>query len=71
MCVPIRRRDPRTRAMMAIGNFSLAAGVLAWNFTRHTGNAPHAWLDGITGLFFGLSIGINLWVIRRGRCSAG
>jgi hypothetical protein len=53
--------------MMAVGNFSLAAAVLALNFARHTGNAAHGWLDGISGFLFGLSIGISFCVARRAR----
>ena len=67
MCIPIRHRDPRTRAMMVIGNFSLAAAVVVLNLTRHAGSAPHAWLDEISGLLLGLSIGCNLVATRRAR----
>jgi len=70
MCVPSHLRDKRTRWMMVLGNFSLAAAVLSLNLTRHYAAAhPHASasLDGITGLFFGLSIGVNLFVVARAR----
>jgi hypothetical protein len=71
MCVPNRLRDPRTRRLMVLGNFSLVAGVAMLNFMRHDfGQHPAAvqsWLDGLTGLFFGISIGANLMAVRCAR----
>ncbi len=72
MCVPNRLRDPKTRAMMVLGNLSLVVALLLWSFVRP--NVPashaltaHAWLDPLAGLFFGISIGSNLMAIRHGR----
>lgn len=60
--------------MIVIGNFSLAAAVLSLNFTRHYAAAhppAAAWLDGLSGLLFGISIGANLFAVRRARrCQA-
>lgn len=75
MCVPIGQRDSRTRFMMLVGNLSLVAAFLIWNFTRFSGaaghsSALHAWLDGFSGLFFGISIATNLGaLLRQRRCS--
>jgi len=72
MCVPYRLRDPKTRRMMVIGNFSLVIALLVWAFARHLAAgahpAAHAWIDAICGLFFGISIGSNLMAVRRSRC---
>ncbi|MGO8757505.1 MAG: hypothetical protein ACLQG3_05210 [Terracidiphilus sp.] len=68
MCVPIHQRDPKTRRMMVIANLSLVAAVLLLGFMRHHAG-EHPWIDGFTGLFFGMSIGVNLFGIRRAcRC---
>ena len=75
MCVPIWQRDPRTRFMMVLGNLSLVAAFLIWNFARFSTAAPHsvawrAWMDGLSGLFFGIAIGANLAaLLRQRRCS--
>ncbi|MGA9061551.1 MAG: hypothetical protein WB341_07785 [Terracidiphilus sp.] len=67
MCVPNRLRDPKTRSMMVIGNFSLVAAILCWHFLRPSGVAAQAWFDGFDGLLFGISIGANLTAIYRAR----
>ncbi len=73
MCVPNHFRNPRTRWMMILGNFSLVAALLLWNFARPYAGAHawpmQAWIDGIAGLFFGISIGANLSAIRCARRS--
>ena len=67
MCVPYRIRDPRTRSMMVIGNFSLVAAILCWHFLRPTAVTARAWIDAFDGLLFGISIGANLFALRRSR----
>ena len=72
MCVPTGQRDPRSRWMMVIGNLSLVAGLLIWSFARHSTAATHfsatqAWIDGLGGLFLGISIGANLAALMRQR----
>jgi hypothetical protein len=53
---------------MAIGNFSLVLGLLLRMFV-HPAGANQGWFDAALGLFFGISIGINLFVLRfGGRC---
>jgi hypothetical protein len=59
--------------MMVVGNFSLVAALLLWNFGRPYAGA-HAWpagpwLDSACGLFFGISIGANLAAVRCARRS--
>lgn len=69
-------RDPKARWMMVLGNFSLVVALLTWSFVRPWAVAAHVsfahqWIDGITGLFFGVSIGANLAALRlRRRCAA-
>jgi hypothetical protein len=58
--------------MMILGNFSLVAALLLWNFARPSGVAPRVWIDGVSGLLFGISIGANLGaVLRARRCRVG
>lgn len=76
MCVPIGQRDSRARLMMVIGNLSLVAGLLIWNFVRHSTAATHfsatqSWIDGLGGLFLGISIGVNLAALLRQRRCGG
>jgi hypothetical protein len=66
MCIPIRQLDPKWRRMMAVGNFSLVAGLLLWNFRSYIPAGPD-WLHPVCGLLFGLSIGINLFGLRLAR----
>jgi hypothetical protein len=62
-----RRFDPKSRRLMIVGNLSLAAALILWNFTRHGTGLPHAALDGLYGLLMGISIGANLTALRRAR----
>lgn len=67
MCIPIHQRDPRTRFLMVFGNVSLCAALILWVFFRPALAASHAWLDGLYGLLFGISIGANLIAVYRAR----
>ena len=75
MCLPDRFRDPKTRWMLVPGSLSLAAAILLSHFARpYAGAHPSASIpfarmstDGLSGLFFGVSIGVNLPVLRRAR----
>jgi hypothetical protein len=70
MCVPYRLRDPKTRRMRVIGNFSLVVALLVWALPRRFAAGhpnAHAWIDAICGLFFGISIGSNLMAAWRSR----
>ena len=76
MCATNGTRNPRARWMMVLGNFSLVVALLTWSFVRPWAVASHAsfahqWIDGISGLLFGVSIGANLAALRlRRRCAA-
>jgi hypothetical protein len=61
-----RQLDPKTRYLMATGNLLLALALVVRNFTQAF-SARHPWFDGVCGLFFGISIGINLFALRRVR----
>jgi len=67
MCAPIYRRDRRARFIYVIANVSLVAGLLLLNFGRSVTSAAHPWIDGFGGLFMGLSIGANLFVVLCAR----
>jgi len=67
MCVPIHRRDPRSRVLMIAANLSLVAGVLLLNFGRHSTSPTPGWIDALTGFFMCFSIAANLFVSRRAR----
>jgi uncharacterized membrane protein len=60
MCAPIYKRDPRIRFLFVIANLSLVIGLVLWAFVRPALAAPHWWIDGLTGLFMGMSISVNL-----------
>jgi len=66
MCAPIHKRNPKARIAMIVGNFSLAAGLILWNFTRH-GSGSQPWFHALYGLLIGISIGANLSAIRCAR----
>lgn len=69
MCIPIDRRDPKTRSQLAIANLSLIAGIVALNLSRYASPSTHAWLDGVAGFCDSLTICIFLIVGRRARRS--
>jgi len=74
MCIADRQLDPKTRRRMIIGNLSLILGILLWNSVRWNWIHPSSqiernYLDGVCGLLLGISIGINLFVLRHcSRC---
>ncbi len=71
MNIPIQKRDPRARRMMILGNSLLAIAIAVWNFTGHGGNPRQLWLHALSGLLFGISIGVNLSALLRiRRCRA-
>jgi hypothetical protein len=67
MCIPMHRRDPRSRAIMIAANLSLVAGVLLLDLARHHTGPTHGWLDALTGLLMGFSIAANFFALRRAR----
>jgi len=63
MCM---QRDPKTRFLMAGANLALVVGLLLWTFARPV-STHRELLDGLCGLLMGLSIGLNFYMLRRGR----
>jgi hypothetical protein len=63
MCFPYRQLDPKTRGRSAIGNFSLAGGLLLWVFRAYV-PFNQEWLEAVCGLLCGVSIAINLFGSR-------
>lgn len=61
-----RRLDPKSRRLLAIGNFSLVLGLLPWIFREYI-HANHNWVDALCGFFIGLSIALNLFCLRAAR----
>jgi hypothetical protein len=71
MCFRIHELDRGNRRRLAIGNFSLAVGLLLWVFRAHY-PVNQDRLQAVVDLLVGLSIGINLLVFgfaRRCRAS--
>ncbi len=65
-----RQLDPKTKRLIAIGNLSLAIGLLLLNFPHPSGQIERNWLHGVGGFLLGLSITINLYAFRFARrCS--
>jgi hypothetical protein len=62
----VRELDPRRRVLRVMGNLSLAAGLIWWNFARPAGPYKN-WLDAACGLLMGISIGANLFALRGAR----
>jgi hypothetical protein len=67
MCIPIYRRDRKSKTLYLIANLSLAAGLILWAFVRPSLDAPHAWLDAVCGLLMGFCIATNLLLMRNTR----
>ena len=67
-----RLRNPRI--FMPIGMMCLALALLSQRFLHPATKFGHDWFDGVCGLLFGLSIGMNLMSMvlsarqRRGTC---
>lgn len=52
---------------MAVANLALSIGLVLPYFIHPAGQRSADWLDGIRGLLIGVSIGMNLSIIRFGR----
>ena len=65
MCIAIGKRRRKERILLVIANLALCAGI-AFQYRFHFAHAED-WLDGVRGLLLGISIGINLMLLRRGR----
>lgn len=70
MCFPIHQRSRRDRGLLAVANISLFLGIALPYALHFNGAVERSWIEAVRGLLIGLSIGINLLVIRFGRrCS--
>ncbi len=67
MCIPIQRRSRRDRVLVAVANFALFAGIALSYAVHSLGTIEKNWLEALRGFLIGLSVGINLLVIRFGR----
>jgi hypothetical protein len=61
----IREMDAKSRRLMAIGNFSLAVGILLGQFVHPSSQSARNWLHGISGLLIGFSLATNFSVLLR------
>ena len=66
MCIRYRTLDPKSKRLFVLGNLCLVIAILAQYF-YHPMSENHL-LEGVRGLFYGISIGVNIFVIRRRRC---
>jgi hypothetical protein len=71
MSVREQLKNPMT--MMPIGMLCLVIALVGPKIFHPTGQVATDWVDGVQGLLFGLSIGINLCAVRlasrQRRCS--
>jgi hypothetical protein len=56
--------------MIAFAMLCLVFAMLLPKIIHPTARLGQDWIDGVDGLLFGISIGINLLAARRRRCSA-
>jgi hypothetical protein len=69
MCIPIHQCSRKDRALRALANFALFAGIALVYAVHSSGTIEKNWLEALRGFLIGLSIGINLLMIRLGRRS--
>lgn len=71
MYIRVQQRSRRQRMWMIVANLSLVAGVIL-PYAFHPASGPGKdWFEAVRGLFFGVSMGINLMVLRFARrCAA-
>ena len=68
-----QRMDSKSRRFMAVGSLCLDIGLLLHLFIHPSGQTAKDWLDGVSGLLIGISIGTNLFglvQVRRSRLTA-
>ena len=67
MCTSVRKRSFKHRILMAVANLALCIGLVLPYFIHPAGQRGANWLHGIRGLLIGMSIGMNLFIIRFSR----
>jgi hypothetical protein len=67
MCISLRQMDSKSRIFMAIGNLCLTIGLTLRLFVHPSGQAAKNWLEGVSGLLVGISIGTNFFGLRHMR----
>ncbi|MGA9668919.1 MAG: hypothetical protein WBQ94_06905 [Terracidiphilus sp.] len=64
-----RHLDMKSRLTLTIGNIALSSGLILWVFVHPSTQVEKDWLHGLCGFLLGLSITINLFMLRfAGRC---
>ena len=66
MCIPYHQRARRERILMAIASVALCAGIALPYAVHPASGLNQDWFNGVRGLLFGISIGVNLFVARFG-----
>lgn len=67
MCIANDQLGRGGRGLRVAANLVLVAGLLLWNFVRPAGKPIGPWFDATVGLLMGVSIGMNLLLVARGR----
>lgn len=62
-----RRLDPKTRRMAQMGNLCLVGGLVLYVFAHPSDMAANAAVHAVAGLLIGISLGMNLCVLREAR----
>jgi len=72
MIFPNKWKNPNTT--MFFGMVFLSLALVSQRFVHLSAVLGPGWTDGLRGLLFGISIGMNLWSVRLGarqrRCGA-
>jgi hypothetical protein len=67
MCIPVHQRSRKERLLMALANLVLCIGI-ALPYAVHTSSGfGKNCLDATRGMLIGVSIGVNLFLIRFAR----
>ncbi len=67
MCIPLHQGSKRDRILMALAGIALSAGIALPYLLHPSGAAGKNWFEAVRGLLMGISIGLNLFMIRFAR----
>jgi hypothetical protein len=67
MCILVGKQSWKGRSLRAVANIALCIGLVLPYFIHPAGQRSADWLDGIRGLLIGMSLAMNLFIIRFGR----